>query len=249
MTFLPSYTVRLLLIAPFIFSCTPSQTSENEDFTSLFNGRDLSGWVLPEGDGGHWQVIDGVIDYDALSEAPGDKNLWTENEYGDFVLHLEWRIKETPFVNQNIRIIRPDGSYQKNINSKIIRLALPDSDSGIYVRGMPKAQINIWNWPVGSGEVWGYRTDSEMPDEVRAAVTPEIFADNHVGEWNNFEISMKEDLLTVVLNGHTVIRNAQLPGIAERGPVGLQHHGGQVDGEWVSPPSLVQFRNIYIKEL
>ena len=32
-------------------------------------------------------------------------------------------------------------------------------------------------------------------------------------------------------------------------PVGLQHHGSKVDGEWVSPPSLVQFRNIFIKEL
>jgi hypothetical protein len=33
------------------------------------------------------------------------------------------------------------------------------------------------------------------------------------------------------------------------GPIALQHHGAKKDGVWVSPPSLVQFRNISIKEL
>ncbi len=38
-------------------------------FVALFNGKDLTGWSVPEGDGGHWKVADGVIDYDAQSEA------------------------------------------------------------------------------------------------------------------------------------------------------------------------------------
>ena len=25
-------------------------------FVSLFNGRDFSGWKVPEGDGGHWKL-------------------------------------------------------------------------------------------------------------------------------------------------------------------------------------------------
>src|SRR2546426_3650827 len=65
-------------------------------FVALFNGRDLSGWKVPQGDNGHWKVIEGVIDYDAESDAKGDKRLWTEREFGGFVLHVEWRIKETP---------------------------------------------------------------------------------------------------------------------------------------------------------
>jgi len=53
----------------------------DEGFTPLFNGKDLTNWVVPEGDNGHWQVIDGVIDYDACSESPAkDKNLWTAKE-------------------------------------------------------------------------------------------------------------------------------------------------------------------------
>jgi hypothetical protein len=46
-----------------------------------------------------------------------------------------------------------------------------------------------------------------------------------------------------------VISNAELPGLPEKGPIGLQHHGDKKDGEWVSPPSLVQFRRVYIKEI
>ena len=57
------------------------------------------------------------------------------------------------------------------------------------------------------------------------------------------------DRVTVVLNGKTVIDNAQIPGIPEKGPIGLQHHGRWQNGEFVGPPSLVQFRNIFVKEL
>src|SRR5437879_5908786 len=60
-------------------------------FTSLFNGKDLSGWKVPEGDNGHWKVSGGVIDYDARSEGRGDKCLRTEKSFGDFVLRVDWR--------------------------------------------------------------------------------------------------------------------------------------------------------------
>jgi hypothetical protein len=48
-----------------------------QGFVPIFNGRDLSGWEVPAGDNGHWKVEGGVIDYDALSEATGEKSLWT----------------------------------------------------------------------------------------------------------------------------------------------------------------------------
>jgi hypothetical protein len=238
----------ILLLPAFLVMCTAAN-SQNDDFVSLFNGQDLSGWIIPEGDGGHWQVVDGVIDYDAMSQAEGEKDLWTEDEFGDFTLRIDWRLKDTPFINPNVPIIRPDGTHQRDANGEVIRMAVPDADSGIYLRGMSKAQVNIWAWPIGSGEVYGYRMDPDMPAEVVAGVTPSTFADNHIGEWNTFEITMIGDRLTVILNEHTVIDNVQLPGINERGPIALQHHGHLVDGEWASSPSLVQFRNIYIKEL
>jgi hypothetical protein len=80
-------------------------------------------------------------------------------------------------------------------------------------------------------------------------VTPRTQADKPVGQWNRFEITLRGDRLTVVLNGITVIENAQLPGIPESGPIALQHHGHKVGGVWASSPSFVQFKNIYIREL
>ena len=221
-----------------------------EGFVSLFDGKSFSGWMIPEGDNGHWRIVDGVIDYDAASEASGDKNLWTEKEYGDFVLTVDWRIKETPYVNPRVPIIKPDGTHKLDADDKEIRTSVPDSDSGIFLRGQGKSQVNIWCWPVGSGEVYGYRMDRSMPAEVRAGVTPKINADHDIGEWNTFEITMRGDRLSVKLNGKQVLDNAQLPGIPSKGRIALQHHGGKdKDGNWRSPPSLVQFRNIAIKEL
>jgi hypothetical protein len=218
-------------------------------FTSLFNGRDLTGWRIPDGDNGHWKVVDGAIDYDAMSEAAKDKNLWSEKEYKDFILRVDWRIKSTPFRNRNARIVMPDGHDKLDENGKPILIDVPDSDSGIFLRGTGKAQVNIWGWPVGSGEFYGYRTDRNMPPEVKAAVTPKVNADKDIGQWNTFEITVRGNVVSVVLNGKLVIDKAALPGLPERGRIALQHHGSFRNGQWAGPPSLVQFKNIYIKEL
>ncbi len=234
----------VLALAPLAPAAEPAA-----GFVSLFNGKDFTGWKVPVGDGGHWKVVDGVIDYDAESQAADDKNLWTVGEYGNFVLRLEWRIKDTPYTNPNVPIIRFDGTHKKGPDGKEIKLGVLDSDSGVFLRGSSKAQVNIWCWPTGSGEVYGYRMDEKMPAAVRAGVTPKANADKDIGQWNAFEITMKGDRLTVVLNGVTVIENAQLPGVPAKGPLALQHHGQKKDGVWTGPPSLVQFRNIAIKEL
>jgi hypothetical protein len=219
-----------------------------DGFVSLFNGKNFTNWKVPAGDNGHWKILNGVIDYDAESEAE-DKSLWSAKEYKDFVLYVDWRIKETPWKNPRVPIILPSGLHKLDEKGKEINMLVPDSDSGILLRGEGGCQANIWGWPIGSGEVYGYRMDKKMPPEVRRGVTPKVNADKNIGEWNTFKITMKGDRMSVELNGILVIDNALLPQIPEKGPVGLQHHGSKKDGEWVSPPSLVQFRRIYIKEI
>jgi hypothetical protein len=237
-------------VLPVLFVAVLMGAGHEPGFEALFDGSDLSHWIIPTGDNGHWKILDGVIDYDARSEAKGDKNLVSKDSYGDFVLKLEWRIKETPYENPNIPYVLPDGTHARDIHGKEIKLKLPDSDSGVYLRDLKgRSQVNIWCWPIGSGEVYGYRMDKSMPAAVRAGVTPRTQADRPVGEWNEFEITLKGDRLWVVLNGKTVIENAQLPRIPERGPIALQHHGGFANGKYLGPPSLVQFRNIRIKPL
>jgi type 1 glutamine amidotransferase len=219
-------------------------------FVSLFNGKDLVGWQVPAGDNGHWQVVDGVIDYDAQSEASGDKSLWSDREYGDFILQVDWRLKEAPYLNKNIPYILPDGTHARDTHGKELRMALPDADSGVFLRGDGKYQVNIWCWPIGSGEMYGIRTDPATAPELRAAATPRTQADKPVGEWNHFEITVQGKTVKVVLNGKTVIPRATIPDLPARGRLAFQHHGGKnKQGGWSGPPSLVQFKNIYIKEL
>lgn len=220
-----------------------------EGFRPIFNGTDLSHWVIPEGDNGHWKVLDGVIDYDAQSEAKGSKDLWTAEEYGDFELKIDWKLKRTTGF-YDVPYVLPDGSYVLDAEGKKITHPMPNADSGIYLRGNSKYQLNIWCWPIGSGEMYGVRNNPSTAPEVRAGVTPKLKADNPVGEWNTFHITMKGDRLTVVLNGHPVIENALIPDIPAKGKLALQHHGGKkADGTFSPASSLVQFRNIFIKEL
>ena len=236
----------LLALAP-----SAAEAADNEPpagFVSLFNGKDFANWKVPEGDNGHWKVIDGVIDYDAQSESKADKNLLGEREYTDFVLHVDWRIKETPYVNPNVPYILPDGTHAKDVKGKELKFALPDSDSGIFLRGSGTHQVNIFCWPIGSGEMYGVRMDKQRAPEVRAAVTPRTQADKPVGEWNRFEITVRGKTVTVVLNDKTVIAGAELADLPASGRIALQHHGSKRDGKWTSPPALVQFKNIFIKE-
>ncbi len=213
--------------------------NQDEGFRSLYNGLDLRGWKQVPGNIGHWQAKDWILEYDGKSEAEGDdKHLWTEDEFGNFILIVDWCLPADPKIDE-VPVVLPDGSNAVGEDGQELRVAVLDAgDSGIYLRGSSKSQLNIWNWPVGSGEIWGYRTDKSMPAGVRRAATPVMNADNPVGRWNRFKIIMIDDRVTVELNGRTVINNAQLPGIPQRGPIALQHHGDRM-----------QFANIYIKEL
>ena len=122
--------------------------------------------MVPEGDGGHWKVMDYMIDYDALSEA-ADKNLWSEEEFGDFQLHVDWRFKGASGMFAMPTIL-PDGSYKTDEDGKTITEPTPNSDSGIFLRGTTQ-QVNIWNWGIGSGELWGVRTNPDATAAQRAS--------------------------------------------------------------------------------
>jgi hypothetical protein len=222
---------------------------EEMGFSSLFNGEDLSGWIIPEGDNGHWSVIDGVIDYDARSEAPDSKDLWTEKEYHNFVLHIEWRFKGYGDHLFPLPTILPDGSYLKDANGKILEPLRPNSDSGILLKGV--GQANLWCWSVGSGELWSVRNNQDLAPELRAAAVPIENADRLVGEWNSFDILVQGERITIVNNGIIVIHKALFPGLDVSGPIGLQHHGGvnPETGKLQGGSSLVQFRNIWVQEL
>ena len=200
----------------------------DEGFQSIYNGVNLSGWKVPEGSQNHWKASDWRLTYDGKSEA-ADKNLWSEKSYRDFILICDWRWPSKG-EKREVPVILPTGDYKLGPTGdrETVSVQYP-GDSGIYLRGNSKSQVNIWTWPIGSGEVYGYRNDPKQPANVRQGVTPTEAADKPIGEWNRFIITLKGEHLTVNLNGTTVIHQAHLPGIPAEGPIALQHHGDPID--------------------
>ncbi len=206
-------------------------------FTQLYNEKDLTGWSDDPGHVGHWQPRGKVLYYDSKSTAK-EKNLWTAKKYKDTTLVLDWRWAETSARKLMRPVLDPKtGVAKKDENGKDIMKEVIELDSGVYFRGNNRSQVNLWNWPCGSGEVYGYRMNKKLSQEIRAALVPKVPADHPIGAWNRMEITLIGDRLTVVLNGKLVIDKAQLPGVPAEGAIALQHHG-----------SALEFRNIYIKE-
>ncbi|MFC1759056.1 DUF1080 domain-containing protein [Planctomycetota bacterium] len=208
-----------------------------EGFVSLYNGVDLAGWKIHEGLVGHWQPNDWRLHYDGKATGE-DRNLWSQEPFEDFEMIVDWRWRGKYKRTTKRPVILPDGSHKKNADGTDELIDVPVADSGIYLRGSSKAQINIWQWPIGSGEIWGYRTDAGMSSEIRSAATPRIKADKEIGEWNRFHITLIGEQVSVKLNGQTVIDQCRLPGIPKSGPIALQHHGDPIE-----------FANIYVKRL
>jgi putative heme-binding domain-containing protein len=213
---------------------------ETDGFVPLLNGKDLSGWQKDPANQGHWTAKEGgTLFYDGRG-----RDLWTEKSYSNFVLKADWRFPPVeaggkPPVEKDAPVILPDGSLSDRTQK-----VLDAGDSGIFLRGSPKSQVNIWCWPIGSGEIYGYRTDRSLSAEVRAGATPKQCADHPPGQWNHFVITLKGERITVLLNEKTVIDDARLPGVPAKGPIGLQHPGNPLT---VDMP--VEFKNLLIREL
>ena len=208
---------------------------EAEEFRTLYSGLDLRGWTHEAGEEIPWRPDDWRLANDGDA---GGADLWTEEEFEDFVLIADWRF--TGEAESAMRpVIQPDGTIAVDDDGNPEEAEVMDAgESGIYLRGERKAEVNIWSWPIGSGEIHGYRADESQPAEVRRAATPTVNADRSPGGWNRFEITMRGDRVTVVLNDEMVIEDAHLPDVSRRGPIGLQDAGAPI-----------QFANIFVKEL
>jgi len=66
--------------------------AQDDGWTDLFNGKDLTGWKLVNPNGNaSWTVVDGILTNTATHEAPGT-DLMTEQKFTDHELHVEFRV-------------------------------------------------------------------------------------------------------------------------------------------------------------
>ena len=231
---------RNLRIKELPSSHTPAEQTANpySGFKPLFNGKDLGGWKTNEAIYAVWTANGAHFTAKGAVKGKGRRDLWTERSYRDFVLCVDWRLTMKPEMTA-LPTFTEDGLYARDAQGKIIRKEIKHAgDSGIYLRGNGRHQVNIWSQPMGSGDINEMHKDVKLPAELRRAMLPKVRADAPFGKWNRFFITLKGDRVTVVLNDQTVIDNCQMPGIAPEGPIALQLHG---DG--------IEFANIFIREL
>ena len=209
-----------------------------EGFTSLFNGKDLTGWrgrqpnynpvdeaKLPKEELAakqaqwntardlHWKVDAAKREIVSDGESP---HLATTKDYGDFEFHVDWL------------------------------MVSPNGDSGVYLRGYP--QVQVWDpdnprgvksgAPRGSGALWNNNADNP-------GKWPLVKADKPIGAWNTLRIRMVGSRVWVWLNDKATVEGQVLDNFFDRaqplvpsGPIELQTHGSEI-----------RFRNIYVREI
>ncbi|KAA6441601.1 DUF1080 domain-containing protein [Dyadobacter flavalbus] len=200
----------------------------DEGFVSLFNGKDLTGWK-------------GLVENPIARSKMSPDTLAAKQKKADEAVHKDWFAKDGELVfsghGDNLCTVKQYGDFEMYVDWKIQK----DGDAGIYLRGTP--QVQIWDTSrvsvgaqVGSGGLYNNQTNPSKPSKV---------ADNAVGEWNTFHITMIGDRVSVDLNGENVVDNVVLENYWDRKlpifakeQIELQAHGNQIN-----------YRDIYVREI
>ena len=83
----------------------------DQGFKSIYTGIDLSGWKTEGQSKGQWQAKDWILANDGKGGADGD-TLWTEKEYGDFIMIVDWRVPKDAGAEPSgrMRLGKADGT-------------------------------------------------------------------------------------------------------------------------------------------
>jgi hypothetical protein len=191
--------------------------SSRAGFFSAFNGVDLSGWA---GATDNFEVIDGAI----VCKPGKGGNLYTQEEYGDFVVRLEFKL---PAGGNNGLAIRYPGKGDAAYGG-MTELQVLDDTAAKYAKLDPRQY---------HGSAYG------MTAAHRGFL-------RLVGEWNYQEVTVKGSTIKVELNG-TVILNTDLSKVTKY--MGNTPHPGkdlkQGHFGFAGHHDPVMFRNIEIKKL
>ena len=214
-----------LLAAPLFVSCAYDQgasASSESGFTTLFDGTSLKGWRFMGKPGEEYKVRDGKI----VCEQGIGGNLFTENEFENFVLRFDF-VCADPGANNGVGIRAPfegDAAYV-----------------GMEIQVLEES---------GAEAKYG----KLRPEQFHGSVY-DVFAAKHgamkaVGQWNTEEIVANGRNIKVTLNGQVITdvdlntvtdahKLAKHPGLLrERGHIGFLGHSDHVE-----------FRNIRVKAL
>lgn len=233
------YSAIVLLLATIIISgCGNGQSDDG--YTTLFDGTDLSSWTTKSPD---WKIDDDVLVLDSKGDYVmiNDHYIWTKEQYGDFVLELDFKVAEDPIYGKE----KFDGEGRPGNSGVFIRV----EDKGDPVQTGIEIQV-------GALEPGEEPTMNSVGGIFNLA--PVKVNMYKPGEWNHYKITCEGSMITIELNG-TVTSTADLDeyttarlnpdgsenkfrrplkDFARTGYIGLQDHG-----------TPAYYKNIKVKKL
>jgi len=185
----------LLLGAVAILPWFASAADEDGFQQVLFNGKDLEGW---DGDMSLWKVADKCI----VGDSPGIKHnqfLCTKDEYGDFELKLEFRMR--------------DGVGNSGVQFRTKRV--PNS-----------TEVSGYQADLGEN-YWGCLYDESRRNKILVKAPATLESTLKKNDWNEYTIRAEGDHIILKINGVTTVDYREPDAeIARSGIVALQVHSG-----------------------
>ncbi|NND04960.1 MAG: DUF1080 domain-containing protein [Saprospiraceae bacterium] len=80
---------KIWMLALAVACALPMEWLGDPPLKSIFNGEDLSGWVVPD-DNKWWSVKDGILMVQSDPDKQGS-NLWTKKKYKDFIIEADFK--------------------------------------------------------------------------------------------------------------------------------------------------------------
>lgn len=196
-----------------------SAEEEKEGYKVLFDGTNMYEWT---GNTTDYLIDNGTIKH---SNQGGHGNLFTKDEYSDFVYRFEFQL--TPGANNGLGIRAPlegDAAYVGT------ELQILDDGADMY-KSLAEYQYH--------GSAYG------IIAAKRGFLKP-------VGEWNYEEVTVKGSKVKVVLNGTTIL-DGDLAEASKNGTLDKRDHPGlkRTSGHigFLGHGSEVRFKNIRVKDL
>jgi hypothetical protein len=183
----------------------------------LFNEKDLTGWrsYLAEHNVGTddvWSVKDGIL----ICKGEPLGYLYTDRDFTDFRLRIEWRWAPGQEPGNSGVLMRINAEPRPLPRSLESQLRSGDAGDlygfhGMSIRGDKARAVAVKGHALG-GDLAGVRK------MARAEVAP--------GEWNRMEVRLEGSELKVWVNGTLVNEATDCEVIP--GPIGLQSEGGEI---------------------
>ncbi|MBL8873372.1 MAG: DUF1080 domain-containing protein [Planctomycetaceae bacterium] len=218
--FLRMGSKSLAAFAIFAVHCLMSAGMAQE-FEPLFNGKDLTGWVLVNTPPDTWKVEDGML----ICSGRPIGEMRTEKMYQNFELELEWR-HMVPKGNAGIFVWADDITargvpFHRGVEVQVLENSYGNTQShtthgDIFpIHGAKMTPIN------------GRGGDRAFPTEERSKPSP---------EWNHYRIVCQAGSIALSVNGKEVTRGTKAT--PSKGYICIESEGG-----------VVHYRNVKIKVL